>query len=82
MSVKAGKEIVAALNEILEGELAAINQYFLTDYKGKTFASFFQPVFTLRNIETCNNKSGNCLKCPGSILYIDRFLHKVPCAPR
>ncbi len=29
MSVKAGKEIVAALNEVLEGELAAINQYFL-----------------------------------------------------
>jgi bacterioferritin len=29
MSVKAGKEIIAALNEILEGELAAINQYFL-----------------------------------------------------
>ncbi len=29
MSVKAGKEIIAALNEVLEGELAAINQYFL-----------------------------------------------------
>lgn len=29
MAVKAGKEIIAALNEILEGELTAINQYFL-----------------------------------------------------
>ena len=29
MSVKAGKEVIAALNDVLEGELAAINQYFL-----------------------------------------------------
>lgn len=29
MSVKAGKEIIDALNEILTGELTAINQYFL-----------------------------------------------------
>jgi len=29
MSVKAGKPIIDALNEILSGELAAINQYFL-----------------------------------------------------
>ncbi|MFK7928797.1 MAG: bacterioferritin [Myxococcota bacterium] len=29
MSVKAGKPIIDALNEILAGELAAINQYFL-----------------------------------------------------
>ena len=29
MAVKAGKEIVDALNEVLKGELAAINQYFL-----------------------------------------------------
>jgi len=29
MALKGGKEIVAALNEVLEGELAAVNQYFL-----------------------------------------------------
>lgn len=29
MSVKAGQEIIDALNEILTGELTAINQYFL-----------------------------------------------------
>jgi bacterioferritin len=29
MSIKGGKEIIEALNEVLEGELAAINQYFL-----------------------------------------------------
>ena len=29
MSVKAGKPIIDALNEILTGELTAINQYFL-----------------------------------------------------
>ncbi len=29
MALKGGKEIVAALNAVLEGELAAINQYFL-----------------------------------------------------
>ena len=29
MSVKGGAEIIAALNEILTGELTAINQYFL-----------------------------------------------------
>jgi bacterioferritin len=29
MAVKGGKEIVAALNEVLEGELTAVNQYFL-----------------------------------------------------
>jgi bacterioferritin len=29
MSVKAGKDIIDALNEILTGELTAINQYFL-----------------------------------------------------
>lgn len=29
MTVKAGKPIIDALNEILSGELAAINQYFL-----------------------------------------------------
>ena len=29
MAVKAGKEIIAALNEVLEAELTAINQYLL-----------------------------------------------------
>jgi bacterioferritin len=29
MAVKAGKDIIDALNQILKGELAAINQYFL-----------------------------------------------------
>lgn len=29
MAVKAGKEVIQALNEILTGELTAINQYFL-----------------------------------------------------
>ncbi|MEZ4235048.1 MAG: bacterioferritin [Myxococcota bacterium] len=29
MAVKAGAEIIAALNEILTGELTAVNQYFL-----------------------------------------------------
>ena len=29
MTVKAGKDIIHVLNEILSGELAAINQYFL-----------------------------------------------------
>jgi len=29
MSVKAGQDVINALNEILAGELAAINQYFL-----------------------------------------------------
>jgi bacterioferritin len=29
MAVKAGKQVIAALNEVLTGELTAVNQYFL-----------------------------------------------------